>query len=343
MTTNNIPDYRVEVNGVDITPRLREPVPGNRDRARLISLGLTDKRGSDADQLDLVIDDSDGAFDLPATGATIRVQLGWRAGSDVTIGLVDKGTFVVDEIGHSGPPDQITVRARAADFTGPMRVRRERSWRGTTLGAIVTDVARAHGLKPCCAAALASIAVEAKAQSRESDLAFLRRLGREHDAVATIKSGNLILKPIADRAAVSGAALPAVTIRRRDGDRHDYQLQKQEEATGVAAHWQDRGAARKRTVTVGKADGARKLSRTYATEAEARTAATAEAGRAARQPRSMSLSLALGRADLRPEQPVTLTGFKPAIDMQRWVVEEISHAVGDRGFTTGVKLQAASR
>ncbi len=338
-----IPDFRVEVNGRDITPVLREGRPGNRARPRLISLGLTDKRGYDADQLDLVIDDSDGGVDLPPTGAKIRVSLGWHpnSGPGVTPGLVDMGTYIVDDVGHSGPPDQITIRARAADFTGAMRVRRERSWRGTSLGAIVADVAKAHGLKPRCAAALASIAVTTKAQSRESDLAFLRRLGRDHDAVATIKDGNLILKPIADRATVSGKALSAVTIRRRDGDRHDYQVQKQEEATGVSADWHDRGSAKKKTVTAGKAEGARKLSRTYASEADARAAAKAEAGRASRQPRTLSLSLALGRPDLKPETPITLSGFKAAIDDQRWVLAEVTHTLGDRGFATGLKLESA--
>lgn len=338
---SNIPDYRVEVDGRDITPVLRAGRPGNAARPRLISLGLTDKRGSEADQLDLVIDDSDGGVDLPPTGATIRVSLGWKSGPDVTPGLIDMGTYIVDDVGHSGPPDQITVRARAADFTGAMRVRRERSWRGTTLGAIVADVAKAHGLQPRCAAALASIAVTAKAQSRESDLAFLRRLGRDHDAVATIKDGRLILKPIGDRATVSGAALPAVTIRRRDRDRHDYQVQKQEAAAGVSADWHDRKAAKKRTVTVGKGDGARKLSRTYASEADARAAATAEAGRASRQPRTLSLSLALGRPDLKPETPIAVSGFKPAIDAQRWVLSEVTHSLGDRGFVTGLKLESA--
>ncbi|MEH3040062.1 MAG: contractile injection system protein, VgrG/Pvc8 family [Sphingomonas paucimobilis] len=338
-----IPDFRVEVNGRDITPILREARPGNRARPRLISLGLTDKRGSEADQLDLVIDDSDGGVELPPTGANIRVSLGWHpnSGPDVTPGLIDMGTYTVDDVGHSGPPDQITIRARAADFTGAMRVRRERSWHGTTLGAIVTDVAKAHGLQPRCATALASIAVTAKAQSRESDLAFLRRLGRDHDAVATIKDGRLILKPIGDRATVSGAALPAITIYRRDGDRHDYQVQKQEEATGVSADWHDRASAKKRTVTAGKADGARKLSRTYASEADARAAAKAEAGRAARQPRTLSLSLALGRPDLKPETPITVSGFKAAIDAQRWVLAEVTHTLGDRGFATGLKLESA--
>ncbi len=340
MTAGNVPDFRVEVDGVDITPRLRGTAPGST-RARLISLGISDKRAGEADQLDLAIDDSDGGVALPPPGAKIRVQIGWRSGKDVTVGLVDRGTFIVDEVGHSGPPDIITIRARSADFTGPIRQRRERSWHGTTLGSIVADVAKAHNLKPRCAPALASIAIEAKAQSRESDLAFLRRLGREHDAVATIKHDVLIFAPLGRATTVSGVALPAVTIHRRDGDRHDYQLQKQEEATGVTASWHDRAKASKRTVTVGKPDGARRLSRTYANEADAKAAAAAETRRATRQPRSLSLALALGRADIRPEQPVTVAGFKPSIDAQRWVIAEVTHAIGDRGFTTQLKLESA--
>ncbi|GAA0462147.1 MULTISPECIES: hypothetical protein [Sphingomonas] len=88
--------------------------------------------------------------------------------------------------------------------------------------------------------------------------------------------------------------------------------------TGVTASWHDRGAAKKQSVTVRKKDGARMLSRTYANEADAKAAA--ESSRAARQPRTLGLNLALGRADIKPEQPVTVAGFKPAFDAQRWAI-----------------------
>ncbi len=41
----------------------------------------------------------------------LRVFLGWQA-----TGLVDKGTFIVDEVEYGGLPDQITLRARSADM-----------------------------------------------------------------------------------------------------------------------------------------------------------------------------------------------------------------------------------
>ena len=184
--------FRIVVDGKDITPALEGRIPGSSDRRRLVSLGLTEKRGDEADQLDLIIDDTDGRMAIPAAGAVITVAIGWAQGIGVPIGLEDKGRFVVEEVDHSGPPDLITIRARAADFTSEIRTRQERSWHGTTLGAIIVDLAKRNKLEARCAASLASISVESMAQSRESDVAFLRRLGRAHDAVAKIADGNLL-------------------------------------------------------------------------------------------------------------------------------------------------------
>lgn len=337
-----IPDYRVTVDGLDITPRLKgqiQPPGGGRPRPRLISLSLTDKREGQADELTLQIDDSDGMAPLPPIGATVTVALGWLQGSEVTPGLVDKGRFTIDEVAHDGPPDTISVTARSADFTGDAKVRRERSWHDTTLGAIVADVARAHGWTSRIAARLAGIVVTAKAQNRESDLAFLRRLGREHDAVATIKAGALILSPIGAGETATGAALPAVTITRREGDRHQFRITKRDDAPGVTAVWHDRGKAKRQEVTVGKAEGAKRLSRVYTSEAEARRAAEAEGKRSVRQAATLDLTLALGRANLYPEQRVTASGFKAEIDATKWLIAEVMHDLNDQGYGTRLKLE----
>ncbi len=337
----NIPDFRVTLDGTDLTGTLRQKIASvdGRIRARLISLSISEKRGEAADQLDIVLDDSDGRLALPKTGAVLAVQLGWKQGSDVIVGLVGKGSFKVDEVAHSGPPDQITIRARSVDFTSDLKTRREKSWHGTTLGAIVKEVAGRHGLKPSCAPALASIAVPATAQSRESDLAFLRRLGRENDAVATIKRGKLILSPIGTGATPAGRALPTLTIRRRDGDTHSFSRQKRDDVAGVSATWHDRKGGKRKTVTAGKEDGAKNLSRVYGTEADANAAATAAHSRTQREPVSLDLSLALGRPDIAPEQKATVVGYKAEIDAVAWIVGEVSHSLGDQGYATKIKLE----
>ncbi|MGW8136862.1 contractile injection system protein, VgrG/Pvc8 family [Sphingomonas zeae] len=338
-----VPDYLVTVDGRDITRIIRGTVTrsGGRTRPRLISMGISEKRGEEADTFDLVLDDSDDALDLPPTGAKIRVSLGWRQGTGVEIGLVDKGEFHVESVAHGGSPPALTIRAKAADFTAGLKQRRERGHNATTLGAIVANIAQAHGLQSRCAAALASIAVEAKAQSRESDLAFLRRLGREYDAVATVKAGALIFKPVGDGKSPSGADLPSISIVRASGDAHQFDRQKRDDAEGVQATWHNRATGRRETFVSGKKDGARRLSRVYATEEAAQQAAKAAHGRAAREPVSFSINLALGRADLGPEQKARVSGFKRQIDAIEWLVTEVSHSLGDGGFRSQIKLELA--
>lgn len=63
--------------------------------------------------------------------------------------------------------------------------------------------------------------------------------------------------------------------------------------------------------------------------------------RAARQPRSLDMTLAFGRADLLPECKVTTKGYKAEIDATRWLIAEVTHNWAECGFTTGLKLEPA--
>ena len=242
---------------------------------------------------------------------------------------------------HDGPPDRITIRARAADFAGDIKTRRETAYHDTTLGAIVAQIAARNKLRPRCAPSLSDIVVRTRAQSRESDLAFIRRIGREHNAVAKVAAGALILSPIGAGTTPTGKALPTLLIRRRDGDAHQFTRQKRDDVPGVAATWHDRREGKRQTFVAGKTDGAKKLARVYPTEEAAQTAANTARAKAGREPVSLSLTLALGRADVAPEQKTTVSGYKAAIDAIDWLVTEVDHSLGDRGFTTKLKLEAA--
>jgi phage protein D len=340
----NQSDYRVTVDGKDITGFLRTGTKDSagRPRPRLVSLSINDKP-EEADQLDLVIDDTDGRVDIPSLGVTVHVWIGWKAGPDVQVGLIDKGSFTVDEVSHSGPPDIITIRARSADFTAAssLRTRKSKAWHGKTLGDVVRDVAHRQKLTPHISADLDAIHVDAVHQSRESDAAFLRRLGREHDAVAKIKAGKLVFSRKGTGTTASGKKMPALVINRRDGDKHSYEVKKREEVTGVTASYHDRGEAKHERAVVGEKKHAKHLSRVYATKEAAERAAKAAMARSKRFPATFNHTMALGRGDVYPEQHATVRGFKPKIDAQKWLVGEVTHTVTDQGFSTAVKYEPA--
>ncbi|MNC58845.1 phage late control protein GPD [compost metagenome] len=47
----------------------------------------------------------------------------------------------------------------------------------------------------------------------------------------------------------------------------------------------------------------------------------------------------MGRADLVPETPVQVSGFKQVIDAQPWIVSKVVHNLSNSGFTTAVELE----
>jgi phage late control protein D protein (GPD) len=52
--------------------------------------------------------------------------------------------------------------------------------------------------------------------------------------------------------------------------------------------------------------------------------------------RALSLNLAFGRAELFAEQPLKVEGFKPQIDEIRWFIKEITHTLGEGGYTVQI-------
>lgn len=324
-----VPAWRVLLDGRDLTDRIQP---------RLLELTLTESRGGEADQIDLRIHDHDGQMAIPRRGVELTVAIGWHGR-----GLVEKGTFRVDEAEHSGTPDIINLRARSADLTQQMRTRRDRSWHAATLGDVLRTIAGDHGLQTRIAPALASIAVAHLDQTSESDVHLLTRLGQRHDAVATVKAGHLLFSPIGSGTTASGVALPGAHIARADGDRHRYALVDRDSYSGVRAHWTDKASTERKEVLVGEDGNAKTLRDTYSTQAEAREQANAEWGRIQRGTATLSYTLALGRADLYPEQQITVSGFKPEIDATAWLITKVTHTInGSGGFSTTVELETAT-
>jgi phage protein D len=322
------PISQITLDGRDLTSKIAP---------RLVSLSLTESRSDEADTLDFTLDDADGKLAIPARGALLRVAIGW----DDT-GLVEKGSFTVDEVEHSGAPDILTVRARSASITKGLGERIERSWHGETIGAIVRKIAGKHGLKPAIADALAKIAIAHIDQTHESDMSFLTRLAKRYDAVMNVKDTHLLFMPIGHGTTASGTKLNSIELTRKEGDQHRFHVAERENYAGVKAHYHATGRAKRKAVVVGGENNhnVKVLPETYATEAEARAAATAELNRTKRSQATMDYTLALGRPDLYPEIPVYLNGFgKPEIDDASWLAKKVKHSLGDGGFTTALELE----
>lgn len=326
MSGFDTPAWRVVLDGTDLTDRIAP---------RLLGLTLTECRGGEADQLDLQIHDHDGKMALPKRAVTLTVSIGSKLA-----GMVPKGTFRVDEVEYSGAPDVITIRARSADLTDAMRVRQDKSWHKTTLGAVLREVAGRHGLTPRIDDKLASTALPHLDQANESDIALLTRLGKRYDAVATVKAGCLLFTAIGSGKTATGKPLPTLTITRSDGDQHRYSTTDRNAYSGVRAYWNDKAGANRKSVLVGESGNAKRLRETYASAKVAREMADAEWKRLQRGESTLAYALAIGNAAIYPEMHVRVTGFKPEIDDTQWLVAKATHSINaSNGFTTALDLE----
>lgn len=357
------PDFMLKLDDRDITQNFSH---------RLISLTMTDKRGLEADQLDIQLDDSDGLLDLPARGATLSLWLGWEGTP-----LKQKGNFTIDTIEFRGAPDTLTIRGCSADFRGKLNVRREQSWHDTTIGAIVNTIAQRNQLTASVAADLSSNAISHIDQSQETDAAFLTRLAERNGAFVSIKAGKVIFMKAGQAVTASGTSIPLMMIERGDGDKHLFSVADRENYSGVTAKWlQTRDPKKQNTqlsifrlpegqatqglphpdaaaplagaggkeqkpqeMLVGSAENVFELTTVYASEEQALRAAEAKWRALQRGTVNFSIQLALGRADLFPETPVLVNGFKRVIDEQAWIISEVVHTLSGSGYTTKLNLE----
>lgn len=235
-TLSRRPVYALNVDGRDITPLAQ---------ARLINLTHTDNRGFEADTLEITLDDSDGALEIPSKGAVVTLLIGWA-----DTGTVDMGRFTVDEVEHAGAPDQLSIRARSADLRASLTTKREQSWHGTTVGALLAALAFRHELNPIVSPELAGLTVDHIDQTNESDINIITRLAQEHGAIAAIKDGRLIFMPAGSGRSASGKPLPVATITRQSGDQHRFSVADRGAYTAVRATYFDVKLSKRGEVTV---------------------------------------------------------------------------------------------
>lgn len=355
---------------------------GTQTMSRIISVQLTDKRGFEADELTISLNDYDGALAIPNVGSKIMLALGYAE-----TGVIDKGEYVFSEFSVQGSPDTLSITARAADLAETLAEQQEKSWHRQTLYQIVETIAKRHGYQAVIADKYQNDKIDHIDQTNESDASFLTRLAEQYDAIATVKAGRLLFIPAGEAKTASGKPIPLLEIVRQSGDNHRFTYSATNAYQAVRAYYTDKKTGQKKEVVVSKenlypekttetkttkykrprkdkATGKTVTSKTttrtvelkrkintdglkiktlrhlYATETGALSGARGAMKRLLRGAAQFDITLAVGRADISPETPVTVQGFKPEIDRESWIIQEVAHTVDSGGYTCALKLEA---
>lgn len=362
-------------NARHLTPQAELTIDGKRfgtqAMSRIISISLTDKRGFEADELTIELDDHDGTIAIPKTGSKITLKLGYKE-----TGLVEKGEYLVSEFTASGSPDRLSITARAADLAEALAEQVEKSWHKQTLYQIIETIAKKHKYEYNISKDFQNQKIEHIDQTNESDASFMSRLAEQYDAIATIKNGKLLFIPAGESQTASGQPILPTTITRASGDSHSFTYSSSNSYQAVRAYYTDKKTGQKKEVIVnkdnaypnkkttqqtktvkGKTFKAKKkendnqkvntegqkiktLRHLYATESGAWSGARGAFKKIQRGVAEFSITLAVGRPDLYPETPAVVQGFKPEIDAGDWLITEVSHKIDSGGYTASIQFEA---
>lgn len=318
-----IPDFRLIANGTDVTATLRD---------RLLGLVVSDEDGETADRLEITLDDRDTRIALPEINAELDVALGFRAtGLTGMGGLTGLGTFAVESVSGSTPPQTLRITAVAVDLKASARAPRTRAFEARTLAQIVTEIAGDAGLTPVIGASIRDHAWPFLAQSAESDLHFLTRIARQIDASAKAANGRLIVVRRGEGTTAEGTPLDPVVVPHSALSDWRCTLKSREVDGSVQADWSDTAGGARPRVTAGTGTPVRLLRQTFASQPEASRAAEAALRRARREALELQASGAF-QPGLFAGGLLRVPGLRPEFDGD-WVLTRVRHSLG-KGLTT---------
>jgi phage protein D len=268
--------------------------------------------------------------------------------------LRDMGLFIVEAVEMQGPPDTITIQAKAAPFDSadafvPFQSRKTRSFDQATLGALVEGIAGEHGLEAAIDPLLAAIPIPHIDQTHESDMNLLTRLARDAGALMKPMFGRLVFARRGAGQSVTGKPLGSVTLTRDEVSSYRFQNGRRRKFKRVKTRWHDPKTASTVEEVAGElvgdsiggaGDSEKEYSHphAFASQAEAQQAARAYHEAFMRKARTGQIVLP-GRAELSAEMSVTLLTFRPQINGP-WIAKKVEHRLSrGTGFQTTLDLE----
>lgn len=177
------PAFKLLYNSRDITEDISK---------YLLSVTYVDKIKGESDELDISVEDVNGLWRntwYPKKGDVLKFSIGFNDSA-----LVDCGTFEIDEITLSGPPDIATIKSLAAGVSKAVRTKLRKSFESQSLRQIAQYIADKHGFK--LTGNIGNVNFERVTQNKETDLSFLHRIATDYGYLFSIRDKQLIFTSV---------------------------------------------------------------------------------------------------------------------------------------------------
>ena len=331
----------IAFDGVDITESIRP---------YLLSVTYTDNEEDEVDDLQITLQDRDRIWMeqwlMEAIEAAAAAKLEIEAvllqenqrsdGKDIYFPF---GTFELDTVTASGPPNVVTIKATALPFNATIRqMKKTKAWEGYTLSGIANEIASNNGMI-CMYESAYNPAYDRVEQIKTSDIAFLRKLC--HEAGISLKTTNKII--VCFDQAQYEAKDEVLLIQRGDGTYTKYSVGTSTADTQYSScRVRYNNPAKGQCITGIATDS--KIKSKQQLEIEARVASVGEAQALAEKAlrlhnkfqKTASFTM-IGNPDLVAGVTVKLQKFGGWDG--KYLISQAVHKVGSSGYTTQIQLR----
>lgn len=327
------PRAEISINGRPVASIFNE---------RLISVTIVDKEGVTSDTITCELNDGSPFAEIPRKGDIITARLGYKE-----TGVLDFGAYTADDPEVQCLPYKMTVNGKGTDMRETLKQHGARHWDKKTVQDIVSDIAKDQGLTAKVDGKVGGYTYDWFGQEDESNIHVLERLARRHDALFSIKNGNLIFAAKGSGQSVSGTALTPVIASPANIVRETCKVQfaNRNSFAKVKAHAQNRKTAARDEVEEesddnGEADFT--LAEPFADKDEAKRAAGAKAKDLKAQTIRTSVTL-YGDPSIRAGAPLIYAGVRPQVDGIEFIIETATHTLSKSGYTTAVEAKLGGK
>lgn len=323
------PTYELIANGKDVTANFE---------GRLASITVVDESGESSDTLTIEVEDTAGEVVTPSRNMELRLRMGYAEE-----GLRDFGRFYVDSVRLKGPPDIITITARAALFTGadvqpereegagkkfswgePLNTRKTQSHPPQTVRQLLHTLVNLQlGRLHKAPAEILDEALPHLDQNAETNISLITRIARERGYTAKVVDGYVVLKPKDQAITATGKRIPDLPLTPGDVSAYESDIGDRNRYGTVVARWQDVANAALVEERVGDKPPVMILGKTYASKDEAAKAAAAEMTRLRETGAELKLDMPL-MVDVVADGRLALSGFRDELN-GTWTARRVEH------------------
>lgn len=153
-----------------------------------LSVTYTDYVHGKSDEIEIQLEDSKHLWKsswYPAKGDVLTLKIGYEGEP-----LLPCGSFEIDEIELSAPPDVVSLKGLSTNIKKALRQENTKAYENKTLKQIAEEIAKKHGFE--LAGEIKDIKVKRITQKQERDIAFLKRLAEDYGYVFKITDNKLV-------------------------------------------------------------------------------------------------------------------------------------------------------